>query len=80
MASRKKQRVGLPEQLRQAIRDSGVLPAHVARAAGVDTGIMSRFMRDERGISLKTADQLAKHLALELKPIKGSKLKRKAGK
>ena len=77
MASRKKQRVGLPEQLR-AIRDSGVLPAHVARAAGVDTGIMSRFMRGERGISLKTADQLAEYFKLELKPT--SKPKRKAGK
>jgi hypothetical protein len=55
------------EQLRKAIEENGSEYA-VSQATGVDTGVLSRFMRDERGISLKTAAKLCEHLGLMLVP------------
>ena len=57
-------------QLRQAIRDSGLSLCQLAKATEVDDGILSRFMRRERGLTTKTLDRLCKHLGLELRESK----------
>jgi len=58
------------EQLRRAIRDSGESLCRIAAACGVDDGALSRFMRKERGLTLKSVDALCKHLGLELRESK----------
>ena len=58
------------EQLRQAIRDRGESLCQIAHGSGVDDGLLSRFMRDERGITSRTLDRLCKYLNLELRESK----------
>ena len=60
----------LSEQLRRAIRDSEESLCHIARQCSVDDGALSRFMRKERGLTLKTVDALCKYLRLELRESK----------
>ena len=56
------------DQLREIILSRG--PGHaIARAAGVDPGIVSRFLRHERGLTLETLDRLAESLGLRLVEI-----------
>lgn len=64
MARRRKRSIS--RQLRQAIRDSGESLLHIAGQTGVDDGALSRFMRAERGLTLKSVDRLCKYLGLEL--------------
>jgi DNA-binding phage protein len=49
----------LGEQLREAIRASGLTVYAIAQESGVDTGPIYRFMSGERSISLETAAKLA---------------------
>ncbi len=56
----------ISETLRRALADSGQNIMELEQATGVDNGILSRFLRDERSITLPTADKLARHLGLEL--------------
>jgi ribosome-binding protein aMBF1 (putative translation factor) len=41
----------------------------LAREADIDDGLLSRFWRGQRGLTLETADKLAKTLGLELRPM-----------
>ena len=63
----RKRAKALSDQLRQAIRDSGQSLCHIAGECGVDDGILSRFMRGERGLTTKTLDRLCAYLGLELR-------------
>lgn len=54
------------EQLRKAIEDSGESLYAIGNESGVDQSVMSRFMNDERGISLETASKLCSYLGLRL--------------
>ncbi len=54
------------EALREAIRESGQSAREIERATGVHNGMLSRFLRDERGLSTPTVDKLANHLGLRL--------------
>lgn len=56
----------LPHQIRQAIINADTSIAALSRAAGVDAGSLSRFVRGKRGITLYTASRLAAALGLEL--------------
>lgn len=53
-------------QLRWFLQHSGQSTYRLNRETGVDNSLISRFLRGERGISLTTADKLAKHLGLHL--------------
>jgi transcriptional regulator with XRE-family HTH domain len=56
--------------LQEAIRDSGLSLKALAERAGMDIGQLSRFMRNERTITLPAAAKLCAVLGLELKPRK----------
>jgi DNA-binding Xre family transcriptional regulator len=62
-----KRKTTIVDQLRDAIEQSGSEYA-VSQATGIDTSILSRFMREERGISLETAEKLCAHFDLVLVP------------
>ena len=56
----------LSDQLRWHIDHSGQTQHQIANRAGIDPGVLSRFMRGERTIVMRTADRLAAHLGLRL--------------
>jgi plasmid maintenance system antidote protein VapI len=56
----------LSEQLRQAIRDDGRTLGQLARATGVDTPRLSRFVRGQRRLTLPAVDAVAAALGLRL--------------
>jgi hypothetical protein len=47
------------DQVRQAIRDSGLSQYAIWKACGIDKGNMSRFMRGQVGLSLENLDRIA---------------------
>jgi len=49
---------GLTEQLRHAIRQSGLSLNEIARTSGVGADRLSRFMRGQRDLTLRAADKL----------------------
>ena len=57
----------LEAQLRQAIADSGMSPSQVGALCGVDPGQLSRFVRGERTLILRSADKIARLLGLRRK-------------
>ena len=68
MARRRQKPVS--EQLRQAIRDSGLSLYGLGRQSGVNDGALSRFMRGERDLTTRSVDRLCKSLGLELRESK----------
>ncbi len=52
--------------LRVAIATRGLTAHALARVAGVDPGVVKRFLEGRRGLTLATADKLAAALALRL--------------
>lgn len=61
-----KKRTKLSDQIRQAVNDSGVSRYAICKAAGIDQGTFSRFMRGKVGLSLPTLDALADVLGLNI--------------
>ncbi len=59
----------LSNQLRSAIRNSGMTERELAATVGISNAIISRFMRDERSMTLETAEKLCAHLQLELREV-----------
>jgi plasmid maintenance system antidote protein VapI len=55
------------DALRQALRAAPSRYA-VARATGVAQSVLSRFVHGKAGLDLGTADKLAAHFGLELRP------------
>ena len=66
MARRKKPVTSLSEQLRERIAAAGLSVYELARDAGVDRSVLSRFLAGKRTITLETADRLAVVLKLRL--------------
>jgi predicted XRE-type DNA-binding protein len=58
------------DQLRQAIVNTDATQAEISQGTGVDLGVLSRFMRSDRGISDTTMSKLCNYLALELHPMR----------
>jgi ribosome-binding protein aMBF1 (putative translation factor) len=54
--------------LRQAIADCGLTAYALAKRAGVDVAIVTRFLRHERSIRIEAVSKLADALGLELVP------------
>lgn len=59
---------GLTTQLRSAIERSGLSLNDIAKASGIDSGRLSRFMRGERDLTLSAADRICDALHLVLGP------------
>ena len=57
----------IEDQLRQAVDAWHENRRTIALNSEVEAGILSRFMRGERGVSLATAAKLAAYLGLSLK-------------
>lgn len=56
------------DTLRRAVRDTGKALLHIAQETGIDTGNLSRFVRNQRGLSMENLDTLAQYLGLALVP------------
>jgi plasmid maintenance system antidote protein VapI len=54
--------------IRRAVEDSGKTPYAVALEAGVPQAVLSRFLRQQRGITIDTAEKLCRALRLDLRP------------
>jgi transcriptional regulator with XRE-family HTH domain len=56
----------LSDQLRLAIDAAGVSRYRIAHDLGISEATLSRFMRGDRGLTLKVVDRLTEYLRLEL--------------
>ncbi len=56
----------ISDQLKSAIKASGLTIYVIAKASGVDPGMISRFMQGERTLRLTTVDRIAATLGLSL--------------
>lgn len=63
---RRAARATFSDELRDAIDRDGRSPYAISKAAGVDAGILSRFLSGQRGITSDTIDRLASALGLHL--------------
>lgn len=54
--------------LREAINERGLTAYAAAKQAGVSVDAVQRFLKEERGLNLSTADKLADALGLTLCP------------
>ena len=59
--------------LKQAIRRDGRSLNEIAVAAQIDRGILSRLMRDERSVTLTTADAVCAVLGVDCRLVKQAK-------
>jgi transcriptional regulator with XRE-family HTH domain len=66
-------RHGLSYQLREIIASRGLTAYAVAKLAGIDPGVVSRFLSGERDIRLETADRIAAALGLRLVEVARAK-------
>lgn len=66
MAKKRKSRVKLSDQIREAIQDCGISRYRIARETGISDATLSRFMSGERGLTMKALDTLADFLDLNL--------------
>ena len=60
----------LTTALKSAIQTDGRTLAEIARAGGVDKGILSRFMRDERTLTLGTANRVCAALGVDVRLVR----------
>ena len=63
-------------QLREAIRKAPMSLNELADLCGVDKGILSRFLRGQRSMTLTTAAKVATILGVELRPRRQSRKRR----
>lgn len=57
----------LMDEVRQAIEESGMSCYAICKGAGIEESAMSRFMRGQRGLTLRTLDRLAAFLDLHVR-------------
>lgn len=69
MPARRKKPVTIEDQLRKAIKASGLTTYALAKASGVTHQQIGRFLSEEREPGLKTAAKLATALGLQLAPV-----------
>jgi len=68
--AKKKREDGLIVQLQDAIRTSGKSLYRVAKDSAIGLPQLTRFMTDERGLSLESAERVCRVLGLELMATK----------
>jgi plasmid maintenance system antidote protein VapI len=66
--------------LRKSIRDSGQSLNALAQECGVDSGQLSRFMREERSLTLESVEKLLRYFGLRVQPASDVKPAKKKGK
>jgi transcriptional regulator with XRE-family HTH domain len=54
--------IGLADAVRAAVKKSGLKLWQVAIRSGIDASVISRFMRNERDVTLATAEKLLQAL------------------
>jgi plasmid maintenance system antidote protein VapI len=64
---RKRRPGSVVDQLRRAIRDSGLTHYRIGKDAGVKPEIVARFVRGERDVRAETFAKIATALGLELR-------------
>jgi len=67
----------LTEQLRAAVRDSGLSVRQLALRAGLPYAVVHRFVNEQADLNMRTASKLATLVGLELRPIRGKPKKGK---
>jgi transcriptional regulator with XRE-family HTH domain len=72
MAKKKQAPAVLARTIAAAIRAKGTSAYPVGKASGVSPSIISRFLSGERGLTLRTAEKLAKVLGLTLESHAGA--------
>ncbi len=74
-------RHALSNQLREVIGSRGLTAYGLGKEAGVDPGVIQRFLNRERDVRLETVDRLAAALGLRLVEVarRGKGRPRKAG-
>lgn len=65
------------DQIRQEISHCGFSQYRISKETGIDPATLSRFMRGERGLPMKTLDRLADFLDLS---VVSSRTKMRKGK
>lgn len=65
----------MSEALKAAMRKTGRSINELGRDAGIDPGVVSRFLRDERTLTLRTADQICAGLGLDVRLVRVRKPK-----
>lgn len=63
------------DQLRRAVKRSGYSQYTICRETGIDKSVMSKFVRDLRGLQMDTVDTLCEYLGLRLTADKTIKKK-----
>lgn len=58
----------IADQLKAAIRDSGLTRYRIAKDAGIKQAIIDRFVSGKRSMTMDTAAKICEALNLELKP------------
>jgi transcriptional regulator with XRE-family HTH domain len=58
----------LEQQMKEAIKRSGMSCYQISKTTGVSEAQLSLFMNGKRSLTLKSASKIAKVLKLELKP------------
>lgn len=66
--ARRKHKLTLMDQLREAIRTSDKSANQIARESGLDKSVISRFMHGKGGMSIDGLDRLAEVLRVKLVP------------
>lgn len=66
MGKRRNKAPDIEEQMRQAIRESGLSLNKLAEATGVHKAQLSRFLRAEQSMTLRAAAKLCAYLGLTL--------------
>ncbi len=56
----------LTQALRWHLKNCGVSNLQIERETGIHNSVLSRFLREERGMGLDVLDTLAKYLRLRL--------------
>lgn len=62
--------MNIDQQLRTAIEKSGLTRYAIAKGAGVEYGVLRRYLDEERDLRLSNVVKLAAFMGLELKPVK----------
>jgi len=66
MARKNPKNIKLSDQIRQAVESSGISQYRLSKEVRISKTSLSRFMRGERGLTLKAVDRLADFLGLAI--------------
>ena len=63
----KRKTKSMSDEVREAIEKSGLSRYAICKGAGIEEGAMSRFMRGQTSLTLRTLDKLAAFLDLHVR-------------